>query len=760
MGDAGTDAPRRSDAGSDAGPPEPSRPAPRPLTQWVDPTIGSGGTGFTSIGSVHPGPQTPFGMVRPGPDTGTLTSGGVGFLHCSGYSAFDDYVRAFSAWRLHGIGINDGGGASIMPVPSFETSFTEENGWVATKGAETAELGYYAVDVTAIGETSATHVEVTATDRVGLYRITYAGDASEPTILVPLVHAHPGVEVMDASISVDATTREVEGHARLVGGYSGRFGGVTIHYVVRFDTAPVRAGTFVPGTIDDATDARTGSDAGAFVTFAPGATTVTAAVSFSYIDAAHARAAIDRETPDLDFDATRTALTALWETTLGAIEVDARTDRDFTLFYTSLYHSLLMPSLATEIDGAGVASYRGFDGEIHALPTGPDAFTYYTDFSLWDTYRTLHPLVDELFPDLARDFVRSLMAMAEDDGTYPRWPLGTGETRGMLGEPAAIAIADAWVRGMHDFDVAHALDLFDATAFTDPADGGRGGVEPYVRLGYVPVEAGGDVTARTLEFAWADYALGVLAEAADRPDEATSFGTRGRSFENTFDPAQGFFVGRHEDGSFLPLEDEFAWEDVYAEGNAWQYLWLGPQDADALATTLGGRETALERLAQFFDESSREPITIAAPHWYWHGNEPDIHAPFLFSLWGDPDSSARWSAWARERHYDDAPDGLPGNDDSGTMSAWYVFSALGLYPIAGTDRWAIASPGVTRAVVHRDAGDWTITAPNAAPGSVYVQMLSIDGTTHTTPSERATLEESDLTDGITLDFDLDYTPAP
>lgn len=743
--DAGTDA-GRSDTPDDAGPPPPVRPASLPLTQWVDPFVGTGGIGFNDIGSAFPGPQRPFGMARPGPDGSTDTGAAATFLHCSGYHQNDTHVRAFSVWRLHGIGINDGGAGAIMPVTDFASSRFTADGFRAAMqdGSEHASPGFYDVTLDApSGGAGTMHVEITATERVGLYRVTFAG-SSEPGFVVPLGHAHPGVDPREGTVRIVAADREVEGEVLLEGGYSGRYGGQRVFFVARFDRDFARAGTFAAGVpTEDGTEV-TGIDAGAFVAFDTGTTEVNVAVAMSYLDVARARASLDAEAADLDFDRVRAETEAIWETHLSRVEIDARTDRDFRLFYTALYHASLMPSLATEAEGA----YRGIDGEEHVA----DGFTYYTDLSLWDTYRTLHPWVHVAYPDRGLDFVRSLMAMATDGGAYPRWPMGTGETGGMLGDPAAIVIADAWSRGVRDFDVAEALDLFDSTAFGDRPEGySRGGMEPYLRLGWVTTESGGSSASRTLEFAWADDALANLAAAAGRADEEADFRERGRSYANVYDGAQGFFVGRSETGAFVPLDGANEWEDVYAEGNAWQYLWLAPHDPAGLAETLGGREMALTRLRRLFTESENERRTITPPRWYWQANEPDIHAPFLFSLWGSPDESARWAAWARIEHYDDTPAGIPGNDDSGTMSAWYLFAALGIYPIAGSATYAIGSPSVNRAVIHRDAGDLIIEAPNAAPGVFTAASLTVDGSER---ADRATIDHGSIHDGATLVFDL------
>jgi len=741
--DAGPDASRDAghDAPIDAGPPPPSRAAPRPLIQWVDPFIGTGGIGFNDIGSAFPGPQRPFGMARPGPDGGTATGGGAPFLHCSGYHVNDTHVRAFSMWRLHGIGINDGGAGAMMPVTDFASQRWDAEGirTAITADSQHASPGFYEV-----GLEGGTRVEITATERVGLYRVSFTG-ASEPGFVFPLGHAHPGVDPVEGHLRVLPGARELEGEVLLDGGYSGRYGGQRIFFVARFDRDFSRSGTFIGGAPTEGSTSVDGIDAGGFVAFANDTSEVNVAIAMSYLDVDRARMSLDAEAADLNFDRMRAETEAVWEDWLERVEIGARTERDFRLFYTALYHASLMPTLATEADGA----YRGIDGEEHVA----DGFTYYTDLSLWDTYRTLHPWVHLAYPERGLDFVRSLMAMATDGGAYPRWPMGTGETGGMLGDPAAIVLADAWSRGVRGFDVDVALDLFDSTAFGDRADAySRGGMEPYLRLGYVSMESGGSSAARTLEFAWADDALANLAAAAGRPDEEAMFRERGRTYVNVYDPAQGFFVARSETGAFGVLEDEHAWTDFYAEGNAWQYLWLAPHDAAGLATVLGGTGMALTRLRTFFEESSRERRTIGPPRWYWQANEPDIHAPYLFALWGQPDEAARWSAWARREHYDDAEAGIPGNDDSGTMSAWYLFASLGIYPIAGSATYAIASPGVTHAVIHREAGDLIIEAPESSNGVERVAHFSVDGTER---AERATLTHDELQDGATLTFGLE-----
>ncbi len=733
-----------ADGGRDAGPPPEARAAPRPYTQWVDPFIGTGGIGFNDIGSTYPGPAMPFGMVHAGPDTMGET-GAPGFLHCSGYAAGDAWITGLSHTRMNGTGIVDYTAVALMPTDGMSPARTTTLGLRARKGAESerAEPGYYEVALE-----GGVHVELTTALHTAVHRYTFDASVAAPTVVSRLAHtAASDVTVTEGAITVVPGARELEGSVRFVGGYSGRFDGVTIYFVARFDRDFAAHGVFEGEALRAGETRASGPSGGAWVSFAPGTREARVALAISFLDVARARESLEREAADLDFDRVRAEASAAWEAELGRIEISARYERDFRLFYTALYHALLMPTLATESGGA----YRGVDGAEHVA----DGFTYYTDFSLWDTYRTLHPLIALLDRERAAHFVRSLMAMAEAHGAYPRWPLGTGETGGMLGDPAVIVVADTWLRGARDFDLATAYALAQRSADGDPPSGGRGGVTEYLAHGFVPVEQGGSSTSRTLEYAYADGAMATMARELGLADDAARDDARAASYANTFDAARGFFLGRHRDGSFVEEARVDRWQDYYAEGNAWQYLWLAPQDVEGLVALLGGRATFLARLDEFFTERARERRGLAPPNWYWHGNEPDLHAPFLYSAVDEPDGAARWSTWARREHYREGPRGLPGNDDGGTMSAWYVFAALGFFPLAGEAGYLVGSPLVTHAVLHLPGGDVVIDAPDASERAIYVGALRANDE----PIERAHLPESLLASPTTLRFDMVAAPA-
>jgi predicted alpha-1,2-mannosidase len=759
--DAGTDAFLAPDAwmpdtGVDAGPAPMPHAAAAPVSQWVDPMIGTDGLGYNDLGNTYPGPAWPFGMVHPGPDTGNELGMGAGFQHTAGYRARDAYITGFSHTRMSGTGVNDYGVIALMPTIGATLERTATGGLVAhyDHATEHAAPGRYEVvlDSPTFGG-GTIGVELTASPRVGFHRITFPS-SGEPAIFVDLAHAQTDVSTPAIDATLDPTAHEIAGSVHFVGGYSDRFGGVTMYFVMRFDQAFATyggwdvappspapdAGVVVgPGMLHPNQTGRTQTSGGFYVTFPTGAV-VRAAVGISYVDLAGARANLDAEDRGLDFDAARAAAVAEWERRLSVMELEGRSDTDFRLAYTALYHAMLMPTLATDVDGR----YRGVDMQV-ATASG---FTYYTDFSLWDTYRTEHSLIALVEPDTQLDFVRSMMAMAEVYGHYPRWPLGTGETDGMLGDPAAVVIADSWARGIRGFDLTHAYEMFLPAA--DGTAPGRGGIHSYTTLGYVSAEEGGSEASMTMEYAIADAALASMAHALGRTDDETRFTMRSHNYRNLWDPAQGFFVGRRADGTFVHLVSPNLWDDMYAEGDAQQYLWLAPQDPDGLATALGGTDAALTRLRAFFDASTRERHGILSPAYYWQGNEPDIHVPYLFAAWGAPAEAGVWSRWALRTFYSTAMNGLPGNDDAGTMSAWLLFTELGLYPIAGTDQYWIGCPLFTRATLHLPGGDLVIEAPDAWDPRPVTTGLTRDGVA--IPRDR--IAHDSLVHGTTLHFDV------
>ena len=728
----------------DVGPPPPSMPATAPLIRYVDPFLGTGGTGFNDIGSAFPGPQRPFSMIRPGPDTMT-ESGAPAFLHCSGYANGDLYISAFSHTRMHGTGIADYGHIGLLPVTSMEPSYVRMEEHRTGYSDETAAPGYYAVTL----DRDAVRVELTAAERVAMHRYTFA-ESGEQTVLIDVGHRLAmGLEVVEGSVAIDVAAREVSGYARVTGGYSARFGGVPVYFSARFDRAFVAHGVWEGGAMRASESTATGGVSGAWVSFDPSeGRRVHVELAISFVDLEGARANLAAESTGHDFDVMRADAEAAWEEVLSRVQIEGRDENDFTRFYTALYHTQLMPTLASDVDGR----YRGLDDTVHDATHGGAGFRYYTDFSLWDTYRSLHPWITLIAPGVQLDMLRSLSAMARDGGAMPRWPLGTGFTGGMIGEPAAIVIADSMRKGIGDFDVRVAYDAMRRGAFGEasPRFAGRGNASEWQNLGYIPIESAGWSASRTMEFAYADASLAFLAAELGESEDEVSFSASAGNWRNIWDSSRGFFVGRHADGSFVEEYDENRWQPFYAEGTGWQYLWLVPHDIDGLAEILGGRDAARARLTELFDQSERERRGLGPPAWYWHGNEPDMHAAYLFTAWGEPESAARWSRWIARTFYGDGPRGLPGNDDGGTMSAWLVFNMLGLFPIAGSETYFVGSPMLTRAVLRLEGGELVLEAPESSEHDFIVHEVRIDGT----PSDDFRIPHAALRAGATITFSM------
>lgn len=720
----------------------PARPAEPPLRRYVDPFVGTGGVGF-GVGSASLAPQTPFGLARPGPDTATA-GGAPGFNHCAGYYYEDTFIRGFSQVRPHGMGIPEYGVIGLMPTDGMSADKTTMDGHRSAfdHATESAEPGYYAVT---LADTNIA-VELTASDRVGHLRATFPEDGDR-TLLVDVGHFIGELTILGGEVEVDPAAREVSGFSWFSGGYSGRFGGMPVYFVARFDQSFAGYGVWDDGALFPGEARRTGSAVGAWVDFDEAQVHVQ--VGLSMTDLAHARMNLDAEAAE--FDAVRAATADRWEEALSRVAIEARSERDMRLFYTALYHALLMPTLASDVDG----SYRGLDGEVHRA----EGFRYFTDFSLWDTYRTQVPLLTLLYPELLREQLLSLMAMMRDGGYAPRWPLGIGYTGGMVGDSADLVFADAWAKGVRDFDVAEAYAGLRRTAFhpTGPPYGpptrfgGRSGIERYLELGYVPLEAAGASASRTLEYAYDDWGLAALAEAAGATEDAASLRRRAGNWSHLWDDERQMLLGRSEDGSFPTDVNTEAWSDFYAEGNVWQYLWFVPHDLGGLADRMGGPDAMVTRLVELFERSTRRTSTVLPGQYYWHGNEPDIHYAWIPSFFDRPEPSARWVRWIVRAFYDDTPAGLPGNDDSGTLSSWLVFAQLGLYPITGWDQYLLATPMLPRAVLHLPGGDLVIEAPEASDEAYrHVGPVLLDGA----PLPGARVPHARLAGGATLRFDV------
>ncbi|KGN38656.1 GH92 family glycosyl hydrolase [Knoellia subterranea] len=722
------------------GPGMPSAAADSLLTSAVNPFIGTQDNGNT-----FPGASAPFGMVQVSPDTG-----GEG-----GYDYSQSFIHGFSQTHLSGVGCPVVGELPVMPTTGA-VSTTDHTAYRSgfSHADEEATPGYYRVGLTKYD----IDVELTATDRTGWQRYTFPA-GQQANVLFNTAKANS--TVFDSEVHV-VGDRTIEGRIHN-GNFCAGKDEHTIYFTARFDTPFESFGTWTgstrtPGARDAAT-VRGGN--GAWVTFPAGTTSSTLKVGLSYTGVAGARANLEAETADsFDFDATRAALTQRWEEQLGRARISGGSDARRTAYYSALYHALLHPNLAEDVDG----KYFGWDGQIHTS----DGWTARQNFSLWDTYRPQNQLLEILEPDVARDSYLSILAIGREGGWLPRWALANSETNIMTGDPVTPFLVEGWSKGFlagHEAE-AYALLRQNATE-RPPVDSqfnGRSGQHYYERLGYIPfglelgtdcVHHGGDndcvhPASATLEYAAADASLAIMAKALGHTADAAMFDERGRNYRNLFDAGTGTFRPRLEDGSWLDPYDPVEASHAFHEGGAYQYQWLVPQDPADLVSLLGGEEKAAQRLDDFFayDKLLTDPERTVREDWieatyayyskptYNPNNEPDLLAPYLYAWVREP---ARTATVARAAYtlFNPGPDGMTGNDDLGTMSAWYVMSSWGLHPtMSGANYFVVSSPQFERTDITvgrpatgsaRQGGHLAIAAPGVSDERPYIQSLSVNG---------------------------------
>ncbi|HEX4462285.1 MAG TPA: GH92 family glycosyl hydrolase [Polyangia bacterium] len=686
------------------------------VARFVDPFIGTGGAGNT-----FPGALVPWGMVAPSPHTrqALITDVGAdGSNAAAGYLAGDPQIHGFGMTHLSGVGCPDLGapvvavetGAVATDFDSYGSAYTNERAWP----------GYYAVDLA-----NGIRAELTAGTHAGILR--FWDDQGTLTVLVDVARPlswNGGVGHVEL-----ADDGEVSGWVQ-TGLFCAKPNHQKVYFAGRFNRAAQKSGTWVD---DLPTAARTADgSAGAWFQF-PAHASVELQMAVSYVDADGARANLHAELDGTSFDPLRLAAQAAWEAQLGRIRVDgaqndSATDDDKTIFYSALYHALIHPSIASDVDGR----YQMFGGGGIGTDT---AHARYHVFSLWDSYRTVHPLLTLFYPERQTEMLRSLANMTIEAGVPPMWELAGSEVQMMVGDPADIVLADGIVKNVAPPDdgalMRQAWPLVQAAALdTTSKSPHRPGNAAYRSLGYVDIDEQASVwgpVSTTLEYAVADFALerwSVAGAETIDPTLATQF----NAWSTLVDPTTQLFRPRHADGSWLDPFDPDAIDGAhpqvnsggpgFVEGTAWQYAFYAPHAVAAQATATGGADAYVARLQSLFD-------TNRFVMW----NEPDMGFPYLFTqLAGAAWHTADAVAAARKTYFTSARDGIPGNDDCGTLSAWYVFSALGFYPDvpAGND-YAIGTPLFDSATLTVGGNTFVIQANRQSPSSIYVGGAMLGG---------------------------------
>jgi len=709
-----------------------------PLGSFVDPLIGTGGTvdGIISyrIGSSFVGACRPFGLLKLGPDTKHEIWGEPDFTHCSGYWYEDTHVSAFSHMHLHGTGAEDYSTLGVMPSIGVHSGKLTEAGMMLPLDheKERVEPGYYRIELGSPGIIA----ELTASKWAGVHRYTFP-DTDQAVVLIDPSHEITDCQIPAAEIVIDQAAGAAEGWIDSGCSFAGRFGGYRMYFSARFDTGPVEAGVWEGEQLLDGADTAAGEEVGAWFRFdADRDHPVVLKVGISIVDLDNARAHLEQQVGEKTFDEVRGEAHNAWEEALdrGRAVFPEDVPEDVVVqYYTSLYHAFLMPSEWSEHDGR----FMAFDDTVRDA----DGHTYYTDFSMWDTYRTLHPLLFLTHPGESAGMLRSLLDMGVISGCMPQWVLANGDTGSMIGFPASIIVADGWMHGVSlpDEDLMYeqllrgnGVETGDAPYPEDCRS--RDGVRDYVQYGYHPCDLHDGSVSKTQEIAWADYCVGRVAEALGDDARAVEFMERSLSPYNLYNPEVGFFDAKDSAGEWKEGFDPFFFfGDNYVEGNAWQYLWLVPHDPGGLAEVMGGVETYFARLDELFTETAAHDDPLAPPSHYFQGNEPDIHYPFMYSLMGRPAGSAEWSRWIMDNEYRAGPMGLAGNDDAGTMAAWYVFSALGFYPVPCTGRYALGSPRVAEAWLHGIDAPLHVVVEDASEVLPFVAGVTWDGEPVETP---------------------------
>lgn len=711
--------------------------------------------GTKDDGNTFPGASMPFGMAHSSP---------IG-SHYAGYRYDDPVIRGFGHFFLSGAGCWEQGGlVSILPTTGLPGSFDHRSYGVGyTHDGEVGKPGYYRV-----GLASGITAESTATTRSGVERFTFP-DGVTPHVLVNVGQANDKEPVFASGIRVvdDRTLAGTVVSQAFCGGKP-----YTTYFTTTFDQPFKTTGNW--GGADGGAGLR-----GQWVTFDGGP--VTAATAISHVDAEGATKNLG-EAKGKSFDTLRAAAQAAWREELSSIEIETANAADRTVFYTALYHVLLQPLTGNDVDGR----YRGFDNQVHRA----DGWTYYEYFSLWDTYRAQNQLLALLRPGRAKDIARSVLAIHEQGGWLPRWAYANQETNTMTGDPVTPFLVDLWRFGALEGLAEQAYRaLWQNATSVPPASSpfeGRVGNTSYLANGFVQYDKdfpkkGQDVdphhgASATMEYALADCSLSIMADALGHEDDASVLRGRGLNYRVLWD---GTVSDRGFTGFPRPKLGNGAWltpftpqgQDGFHEGTAWQYQWLAQQDVAGLVQRQGGKDASLARLDDFFayPDLVADPARTVREKWvvgpynyynqyrYNPNNEPDLHVPWMYALVGQPWKTSA-VVRAAQTLFVDAPNGVTGNDDLGQMSAWYVFSALGLYPVTpGTGQFVLNAPRFSRAVVHLENGrDITITAAGADSTKLqYVQSLRLG----TVSRDKAYLDYQQLRHGAHLDYRLTTDPS-
>ena len=703
------------------------------FVDWVNPYIGTAGPG-SDYGGTMPLVTTPFGM------TNWTAQTRQNKISVSSYNYGDTTISGFIGTHQPAIWMGDFGYVTLVPELDEIKTAPEARKLSFTHADEKATPYYYSVLMKS-EDSRAIKAEITATDHCGYLRFTFPA-GSRASVLVETTRPNIAGEAQ-----VSADRREITGfNPDRMDAHLGPFALPNFkgYFVVQFREAPAESGTYEGSELHAGGQTANGNNVGTYATFAPATSEVIEVrVGTSFISIDQARANLQKEIPKWDFDSLRDGLREIWNKKLGLIAIDGASDDQRAIFYTGLYHSLLYPRLFSEYGHY----YSAFDDKIHSGVS-------YTAYSLWDTFRAEHSLLTLIAPERVNDMVKALLQNYEEGGWMPKWP-NPSYTNIMIATHADSMVAEAINKGFRGFDLNLAYKAAYKDAMTPPEGDttrkwydrephtpyeARAGLTYAKKLGYVPNDKTAESASSTLEDAYDDYAVAQIAKAVGKENDYRFFINRSRNYRLLFNPETGFMQARNSDRS---------WADPNAgwtEGDKWVYTWSVMHDIAGLLQLMGGADTYNRKLDEHFADGHNH-----------HDNEPSHHYGYLYDYSGEPWKTQKKVREIAVEAYTNTPTGILGNEDCGQMSAWYIFTAMGFYPVNPVSGdYMIGSPIFRKTVIHLAGGkQFTISAPGASDGNLYIQSAELNGKRLTVPVVRY----SDIVAGGTLTFKMGPSPS-
>ncbi|GAB1419489.1 GH92 family glycosyl hydrolase [Bacteroidales bacterium] len=668
---------------------------------YVNPFIGTGGHGHT-----FPGATVPFGMLQLSPQTRL-----DGWDGCSGYHATDSILYGFAHTALSGTGVSDYGDILLMPVVGKPVFDRNEYCSLFSKAEEKATAGYYSVKL----QKPDVLAEMTATTRAGYHRYTFP-QTDEAQIIIDLEHRD---QVTDSWIEFVSDT-EIRGMRRSTNWAKD----MVWFFHMKFSKPFVRSGIVLNGSLTEGIKNGSGTRVKAFVGFTTAQNeAIEVKVGLSAVDSEGALRNLETEMPDWGFDKVKKDAEDQWNKELSVITIEGGSNEQKTIFYTALYHTMIQPNVFMDVD----RRFRGMDRNIHTA----ENFTNYTVFSLWDTYRAWHPLMTIIGQQRTNDFIKTMLNMYQQTGLLPIWELAGNETYCMIGNHAVPVIADAWVKGIRDYNADEALQ-----AMIESVNKHHFGFDVYRQVGFLAGDKEHEAVSKTLEYGYDDWCIATMAGQMGKNDVYEKYMKAAQAYKNIFDPSTGFMRPRVNGGWLSPFDPTTVdWN--FTEANSWQYSFYVPHDIAGFIRLHGVKEALSKKIDELFEATSEvggrdmKDITGLIGQ-YAHGNEPSHHMAYLYNYLNQPWKTQEKVRYIMDHFYTNMPDGLIGNEDCGQMSAWLVMSALGFYPVSpGQADYAIGTPLYSKASIHLENGKtFTIKASKLGPDSKYIQSATLNGKTY------------------------------